>query len=429
MNKMLRLLIPTIVAVFTATMAHAAGLWSTSADIRERYQNFNDYNFNSSVDNNSWEFDSRLYIKTKADLGHGITAYFQPQAILIEDHTSSRGSQTLSQADLLQAYLQYHIGAFDIRLGRQQLAYGDQRLIGRLGWKDVARTFDGGKLMYRAGRERLDIFAVHPADLTSMTPTSTSPQGKSLVTWGDRRLIGVYNTYEIYPKNGIDVYAINWQHNQEALVGPGRNINTYGSRLFTHWNAFDLTAEAVFQRGTWTNGVAQRASAYAIKSGYTLGFWKTRLGVEYDYSPGDDKSNPAIHKDFVFPYHTNHAHYGEMDFFSWGNMRDVDLSIKTLPVTGMILIGNVHFLSLDKATGDWLNVAGTGTLFQGNSSYTQKNAGTETDLKFIYKVSSLKGLKVIGLYGVFAPGSAVSERNSGKADTATFGYLIADYNF
>jgi hypothetical protein len=418
-----------MLAVFTATTAHAASPWTTSADIRERYQNFNDYNFNSSVDNNRWELDSRLYIKARADFGHGVTAYVQPQAILIQDHTSSHGNQTLSQADLLQAYLQYHVGDFALRLGRQQLAYGDQRLIGRLGWKDVARTFDGGKFMYRLGHERLDVFAVHPADLTAMTPTPTVPHGQSLVTWGDRRLVGIYNTYEIDPHNGIDVYVINWQHNQQAVVGPGRNINTYGSRLFTHWKALDLTAEAVFQRGTWSNGVAQRASAYAIKSGYTLGFWKTRLGIEYDYSPGDNKSNPAIHKDFVFPYHTNHAHYGEMDFFSWGNMKDVDLSLKTSPHAGLKLIGNVHFLSLDKATGDWLNVVGTGVVFKGNPAYTQKKAGTETDIKFIYNVAPMKGLKVIGLYGVFAPGAAVSERNNGRADTATFGYLIANYNF
>ncbi|MDQ6969711.1 MAG: alginate export family protein [Mariprofundus sp.] len=52
------------------------------------------------------------------------------------------------------------------------------------------------------------------------------------------------------------------------------------------------------------------------KAGYTFDFWKTRLGVEYDYSSGDATPTTGNHKTFVFPFHTNHAHYGEMDFFS-----------------------------------------------------------------------------------------------------------------
>ncbi len=425
---MIKKIVLLLMVLSVSGVAMAAD-WAVSADLRERYQSFNNFNFDSSVNNDRWEFDSRLYVNAKGDFGHGLTVFLQPQAVLIKNNTVGNGTQDFSQADLLQAYLQYNTGDFGLRIGRQQLVYGDQRLLGHLGWKDVARTFDGVKAMYKANGLSIDTFAVHPADIVAMTPSTASPQGKSLVTWEDRRLIGAYATYTVAPKNGIDAYFINWQHNQQAAVGKGRNINTFGTRLFGKGNGFDATAEMVFQTGTFSNNRSQKASAYAVKAGYTFDFWKTRLGVEYDYSPGDDKRDPNTQKNFVFPFHTNHAHYGEMDFFSWANMKDIRLSLKTSPLTGFSLIGNVHFLSLDKAQGDWLNVVGAGVLFAGAPGFTQTKAGTEIDVKMVYKVAAIKGLKLVGLYGIFDAGAAVAERNGGKADAAQFGYVIAQYVF
>jgi len=417
-----------VMALSFSGLAQAAD-WTVSADLRERYQSFNNSNFNSAVNNDRWEFDSRLYLKAKGDFGNGLTVFIQPQAVLIQNNTTGVGTQNLSQADLLQAYLQYNVSDFGVRIGRQKLVYGDQRLLGHLGWKDVARTFDGVKAMYKTDAISFDVFAVHPSDIGAMTPTAAAPQGQSLVTWEDRRLIGAYATYTLAQESGIDTYFINWRHNQQAAIGKGRNMHTYGARLFGNYNGFDGSAEAVIQSGTWATNVSQKASAYATKVGYTFDFWKTRLGVEYDFSPGDDKKSAATHKDFVFPFHTNHAHYGEMDFFSWANMKDIRLSLKTSPVKGLAIIGNVHFLSLDKAQGDWLNVVGAGNVFAGNAAYTQTRVGTEIDVKVVYKVAAVKGLKLVALYGIFNAGSAVSERNGGKADSAKFGYALAQYAF
>jgi len=417
-----------LIALSFSGLAQAAD-WTVSADVRERYQSFNNFNFNSAVNSDRWEFDSRLYLKAKADFGNGVTVFLQPQAVIIQNNTTGLGTQEFTQADLLQAYMQYDAGDFAIRIGRQQLVYGDQRLLGHLGWKDVARTFDGVKGMYKAGPVKFDLFAVHPSDIGLMTPTTASPQAKSLVTWEDRRLMGAYATYTFAEQSGIDTYFINWHHNQQAAIGKGRNMNTFGARLFGKANGFDGTAEAVFQSGTWANNVSQKASAYAVKAGYTLDFWKTRIGVEYNFSPGDDKSNATTHKDFVFPFHTNHAHYGEMDFFSWANMKDIQLSLKTSPLAGLSIMANAHFLSLDNAKGDWLNVVGTGNVFAGAPGYTQTKAGTEIDVKVVYKVAAVQGLKLVGQYGIFNPGAAVSERNGGKADSARFGYALAQYAF
>ncbi|MDQ6961551.1 MAG: alginate export family protein [Mariprofundaceae bacterium] len=417
-------------ALCVSGVAQAAADWTVSAELRERYQSFNNFDYNSNVDTNTSELDTRLFLKAKGDFGNGLTVFFQPQAVLIQNKsTAAFGTQDFSQADLLQAYLEYQWQDLAVRVGRQQLAYGDQRLLGYLGWKDVARTFDGMKAMYHNDGLSIDAFAVHPADIGAMTPTTLAPQGQSLVTWEDRSLMGFYSTYKFAKKTGVDAYFMNWSHSQQATVGKGRSVNTYGLRGFAVWNAIDVTAEAALQSGDWVTNTRQSASAFAVKAGYTFDAWNTRLGIEYDFSPGDDKTTAGTHKNFVFPFHTNHAHYGEMDRFSWANMKDLRFSVKTSPTKGLTMMVNAHLLSLDKAQGDWLNVVGAGVLSAGAPTYTQTKAGTEVDVKVIYKVAAVQGLKLIGQYGVFNPGAAVSERNAGKADSAQFGYLVANYAF
>ena len=94
--------------------------WTVSSDLRERYQSFNNTDFNSAkVDAKNWEFDSRLYVKAKGDFGHGLTVFFQPQAVVIKNNSQANGTQNFSQSDLLQAYLQYNVDDFSVRLGRQ----------------------------------------------------------------------------------------------------------------------------------------------------------------------------------------------------------------------------------------------------------------------------------------------------------------------
>lgn len=92
-------------------------------------------------------------------------------------------------------------------------------------------------------------------------------------------------------------------------------------------------------------------------------------------------------------------------------------------------MADTHLFWLADARGDWLNVVGTGVLFPGSPTLTQTRAGTEVDLKLAYKPPFLKGLKLVGLYGLFNPGAAVRERNGSSANNANFGYVLGQYVF
>ena len=70
--------------------------------------------------------------------------------------------------DVRQAYVE--IGGvedskFGLRVGRQELYFGEQRLIGHLNWTNTARSFDAVRASYRSKSYRVDAFAASVVNL------------------------------------------------------------------------------------------------------------------------------------------------------------------------------------------------------------------------------------------------------------------------
>ncbi|HEY4707961.1 MAG TPA: alginate export family protein, partial [Thermodesulfobacteriota bacterium] len=95
----------------------------------------------------------------------------------------SDGSVT-NTLDLHEAYLNVEkiFGTpVNFRVGRQELAYGDERLIGSFGWSNNGRAFDGLKFNYMQEGVNVDFFHMTIAEDTGATNDDT-------------RLTGVYAT-------------------------------------------------------------------------------------------------------------------------------------------------------------------------------------------------------------------------------------------
>src|SRR5206468_615672 len=72
--------------------------------------------------------------------------------------------------DVRQGYVEFgnvEGGKFALRAGRQELVFGEQRLVGHLNWVNTARSFDAIRASYRNASYRIDAFAssvVNPRD-------------------------------------------------------------------------------------------------------------------------------------------------------------------------------------------------------------------------------------------------------------------------
>lgn len=417
-----------------ALVASSAPVWASGdteldigGQIRFRPEMKNNFNFNNDSDNDAKYTGQRIRLNIKGS-NEGVTSFIQLQDTRVWGSESNVGTAKENEAvDLYQAWFQINdlAGApVDLKMGRQTLVYGSQRLLGHLGWKDEARTFDGIKASVKVGPGKIDLLVVKlneedywKDDSAGSNDATSADAVADQVKTEDQNLNGAYGMFDIAGQK-IDVYYLIWTTNSD------RNVATMGGRLAGKAGPVDYTAEYVVQSGDWAKDVSHEANALAVEAGYNIG--STRIGFLYAAGSGDDEADATTHKNFVFPFHTNHGHYGYMDFFSWGNMNDIALRVKTKVGKNVIKL-DYHMLSLADAKGDWLNVVGVANVFDGASTYTETAAGSELDITFVHPYSA--NMKIVAGYSMFTPGAAVKERNGDKEDGATWGYLMLINNF
>lgn len=61
-------------------------------------------------------------------------------------------------------------GGLDIRAGRQELSYGEERLIGPSNWTNTGRTFDGVRAVFGRPGQTVDVFYAHTANFQAPQP-------------------------------------------------------------------------------------------------------------------------------------------------------------------------------------------------------------------------------------------------------------------
>ena len=318
-----------ILSVFAAAVTAAWAIPASAGDVtfsgqyrlRGEYTNNNNFNDDVSDDSDVWVQRVRLTANAKAtdDVSAKIT---------LQDTRTWGATGQLSgdsaNVDLHEAYVNVSdvFGTpVSLRAGRQELAYGDERLIGSFGWSNNGRAFEAFKLMYSNDAVNVDAFTA--------TITEDGAAGD------DTYFNGVYATLkQLVPNNTLDVYLL------QLTSGTSDSATTYtlGARLKGAVAGVDYTVELPYQFGEATSTTDISAWAFAAKVGYTLPTpMKIRVGAEYDLATGQDPDETDVTVfNNLFP--TNHAHFGIADVANvnqWSNMQawsvnaSVDLNEKT----------------------------------------------------------------------------------------------------
>lgn len=283
---------------------------------------------------------------------------------------------------------------FSLRAGRQELVYGDQRLVGHLGWSNQGRAFDGFKVMYTGNSLSVDAWTVKRREVNA------DVAGRASL---DRDFSGVYAMWRA-PVAFLDVLDLYVLHDREGdTTDDANNVKaksfyTLGVRAAGKTGPVDYTVEAPFQTGE--NGtvvgasstpVKVSANALAVKAGYTFpGSAELRIGAEYDYASGDDNAADDKAETFQNLYHTNHLFYGYMDQQGWRNLSAWNLVANFKPSRRTFFLAQYWDFSLAEAKDGWYPVTGaaaTGALRGASVLNTEKKVGQEIDLLFRFMQS------------------------------------------
>lgn len=384
----------------------------------------NNFDFNSglrTINDDSWLLN-RFRLSMQLKPADWLTFYVQGQdareiASDRADIPGLLGAEGDNPFDLRQLYVEIgdaKVSPLSLKVGRQVLLYGDQRLIGPLEWSNISRTFDAVKLRY-TGKDGLwvDAFisSVVVIDRFGMDDSDK-----------DSLLSGLYAHIPTLGIQDTEVYA---------LYFDDTNRNDHFLTLGTHWKStpgklgpWDYETEFVVQTGT-AGGRDLSAFASYVEAGYTFQApWKPRLGLEYSYASGD--GNAADNKQGAFQnlFPTNHLHYGLMDAFSWSNSHDIALHLSAKPTTKLTTSLDFHLFWLADTADTWRRANATTAVRPANAA-ASNYAGSELDVLVTYAASN--HLTLTAGYSHFFAGDYLSDTGTGS--DADFVYLMTSIKF
>lgn len=321
-----------------------------------------------------------------------------------------------------------------IKLGRQELNYGDQRLMGSFDYSMFPRHFDAAKAAYAWGTTvNVDVFAAR----AFMGPVTRTAGFAKNVTNDPDKGRDVYGSYvRVVPLAGltVDAYEFILRDGAKARFGaedPGALpdkavIYTTGTRVqFTMLKGLDAVGELAVQNGRRYN-VGHSAYAWAAKATYRAPLPLTPLaGAESIFASGDRNPKDGKSEEFENLFPTNHFKYGALDLFGWRNIRAQHATLGLEPRKNIGFYLDGWTFSLPETTGPWKN-AGGGLVRAGKASPTDSHdAGQELDLTARYVLH--EKVTFYGHYGKFVPGDLVREAK-GMHTSADFVMLQVQTN-
>ncbi len=364
--------------------------------------------------------------------------------------------------DLRQAYVE--LGnpkefPLTLKVGRQILSYGDERLIGAFDWNNIGRTFDAVKLRWEEKTWWLEAFAS-----TVVVPTRGKYNQSDFLNGNEngRQQVfsGLYFSTVALGPQSIDLYALHLHENPNPKFLPlaigDTHFATFGMRIKSKPGAFapaapapdgktvadgksaplpalkkkpvgfDYEFEGAFQTGE-VRGLDLTAWAVHGALGYTFDVpWLPRAAVGYSTGSGDGDPLDGNSETFQNLFPTNHI-YGQADFFSWQNIHDIEANLSVKPVKPVTIRADFHAFFLASTDDVWYRANGVTAVrpLTPLARNADNYAGSEVDVLVQWAVH--KNVTLEAGYSHFFAGEYL--RDTGAHDDADFGYVQATFTF
>jgi hypothetical protein len=326
--------------------------------------------------------------------------------------------------DLRQGYVE--VGgvedrAMGVRLGRQELAFGDERLIGNTNWLNTARSFDGVRGTFHRDGYRVDVFAVSVVKTRDAQFDENTP---------GNNLYGVYGGLDkLIPKATVQPYFF-WRRQSGVVAEIGTpgisNFGTLGVRWVGKLPAgFDYGMEIAKQSGSLgTDTISAWAGHWLVGHTFAGARFKPRLMAEYNYASGDRNRKDGTRGTFDQLYPTAHDKYGLADQVGWKNIEHLR--------GGVELQLRQKWSTAAKYSSWWLADPHDALYNAASTVVARVPAGTAgrfvgQEIDFVTSYKPIKPMEISGGVGHLFPGAFLNSASPGHA--YTFPYVSLGYSF
>lgn len=300
-----------------------------------------------------------------------------------------------------------------LRVGRQELQFGSQRIVSALDWSNIRRNFEGVRINSPGTTWDLDAWLVNPVN----TATFGTAGGAGTPFVGvnkndhdfdhrqdDITFGGAWAAYKGIKDHTIDTFFLYDRHDALFVGGAGfdpaspfppgdprRNSFPLGDRytLGTRWlgtypadngdRAYLSEIEGGYQFGN-DKGQSVQAGYFMCGVGHTWKkvMWEPTIWGFYDWASGDDNPTDGVNGTFFQHYGLVHAYMGLIDNLARQNLTDVNYRIAVKPTKKLQLQLAHHFFQLESANDSLYTV--TGQKFGSQTGTNGNDVGQELDL-------------------------------------------------
>ncbi|MBX3434626.1 MAG: alginate export family protein [Pirellulales bacterium] len=278
----------------------------------------------------------------------------------------------VNRGDFLNLFIDAGLtDSLTLRVGRQELLFGAERLISPLDWANTRRTFEGARLLFADGDWTADAFYTHyvPVDFNELDEADYQ-----------QTFYGCYGTYSGFEAFTVDAYYIGYDNENEGPANGNQDfsIHTVGMRvngaLTDNW-LFDMEGGPQFGRQSGL-GLDHKAMFATCGIGRKLGDvlpWSPTAWLYYDYASGNNLGGSFNRFNQLFPL--AHKYFGFIDAVQRSNVEAPNVLITASPTPKCtLLLWYWHFMA-NQDTDIIPAIGGTPT-----QSLASKDYGDELDL-------------------------------------------------
>ncbi len=297
-----------------------------------------------------------------------------------------------------------------VRIGRQPLRLGRERLLGVADWGNARRTFDAVHLSGTVSGRSAEAFHARPVVIRehdfNRADTSITFSGAAIGAANQR----------------WQLYTLDFR--QQRTTGEHHRL-TMGGRLFQTAKPGQIGYEL---ESAWQTGEldGRRVAAWFVASEVITalgGTWSPEVGVGVDAGSGD--RDPADDRvgGFHVPFPTGHSHGGLADIVGRPNTVELRILGTLTPLPRLQLRGVAYrFSRLSLRDG----AHSKGSTALRAAAPGSRSIGTEADLTATYRTTG--GVRVLAGIAQFVPGRFLLDSPTG-ARSARWGFIGTTLDF
>jgi hypothetical protein len=321
--------------------------------------------------------------------------------------------------ELGESWLEFKQDTVSIKLGRQAIAFGNQRVFGAGTWKNSSKwVWDAVKFSYV--REKNWVSAFYGRTMLH------DPDKFSFSHHHGFEATGGYSHFEINDDFTIEPMLVT-KKNDISLDYTKKDIYYYGARVLFEKAGWTVDATYLQQSGDITKSAGKTTKVDAQGANLDIQYRlnpKWMFGTTYSFASGDDPST-GDNEQFDGVYGAAGKYYGRMNLMAWSNLHDYGLLANYRPIRDIELQMEYHQFYADKIKDSWL-------AYKTGLTATDDHYGNEVD--FIANYNFNKSLEFMAGVGVFMPGDAIQQavaaNQANLTDSTSYsGFVQCTYRF